>query len=68
MRPHFHSERSYLARLNYVHQNAVRHGLVVVANQYAWCSAAWFEGEATPAMVKTLYGFKTDQINVPDDF
>lgn len=36
-------ERSYLARLNYVHQNAVRHGLVHVANQYSWCSAAWFE-------------------------
>jgi putative transposase len=61
-------ERSYLARLNYVHQNAVRHGLVAVANQYGWCSAVWFEREAVPAMVKTVYGFKTDQINVPDDF
>jgi len=27
-------EKSYLARLNYVHQNAVKHGLVRVANQY----------------------------------
>ena len=27
-------ERPYLARLNYVHQNAVKHGLVNVANQY----------------------------------
>ena len=25
---------AYLARLNYVHQNAVKHGLVAVANQY----------------------------------
>ena len=65
---HLTFERSYLARLNYVHQNAVHHGLVAVANQYAWCSAAWFEREAAPAMVKTIYGFKTDQINVPDDF
>ncbi len=32
-------ERSYLARLNYVHQNAVKHGLVPIANQYRWCSA-----------------------------
>jgi len=32
-------EKSYLARLNYVHQNPVRHGLVPVANQYPWCSA-----------------------------
>ncbi len=36
-------ERSYLARLNYVHQNAVKHGLVPVANLYPCCSAAWFE-------------------------
>ncbi len=27
-------EQSYLARLNYVHQNAVHHKLVPVANQY----------------------------------
>src|SRR5262249_16220863 len=27
-------EKSYLARLNYVHQNAVIHGLVQCANQY----------------------------------
>jgi putative transposase len=32
-------QKSYLARLNYVHQNAVKHGLVPVANQYRWCSA-----------------------------
>jgi len=61
-------ERSYLARLNYVHQNAVKHGLVPVANQYPWCSAAWFERVATPAMVQTIYSFKTDQVKVDDDF
>ncbi len=41
-------QKSYLARLNYVHQNAVKHGLVPVANQYSWCSARWFEGLASP--------------------
>jgi len=61
-------EKSYLARLNYVHQNAVKHGLVPVPNQYRWCSAAWFERTATPAQVKTIYGFKTDKIRVVDDF
>jgi putative transposase len=30
--------KSYLARLNHVHQNAVKHGPVPVANQYRWCS------------------------------
>jgi len=59
---------SYLARLNYVHQNAVKHGLVRVANQYPWCSAAWFERVASPAQVKTIYSFKTDQVKVEDDF
>ncbi|MBA4149639.1 MAG: transposase [Verrucomicrobia bacterium] len=61
-------EKSYLARLNYVHQNPVKHGLVPVANQYPWCSACWFERTATPAQIKTVYRFKTDQLNVPDDF
>ena len=61
-------ERSYLARLNYVHQNPVKHGIVPVANQYRWCSAAWFERTASPSQVKTIYSFKTDQVNVIDDF
>ena len=61
-------EKSYLARLNYTHQNPVKHGLVPVANQYPWCSARWFERSATPAQSKTIYRFKTDQLNVPDDF
>lgn len=61
-------ERSYLARLNYVHQNAVKHGLVPVANQYRWCSAAWFERTARPAQVKTIYSFKTDKIRLVDEF
>jgi putative transposase len=61
-------EKSYLARLNYVHQNAVKHRLVPVANQYRWCSAAWFERTARPAQVKTIYGFKVDALKVTDDF
>jgi REP-associated tyrosine transposase len=54
-------ESSYLARLNYVHQNAVRHGLVPVANQYPFCSAGWFESTAA------LYAFKIDRISVRDE-
>jgi len=61
-------EKSYLARLNYVHQNPVRHGLVRLANHYQWCSARWFEGVASPAMVQSIYRFKTDALNVKDDF
>jgi putative transposase len=61
-------QHSYLARLNYVHQNAVKHRLVAVANQYPWCSAAWFERMASPTQVKTIYGFKIDRVKVEDDF
>jgi len=61
-------ERSYLARLNYVHQNPVKHGLVRVASQYEWCSAAWFERTASPAAVKTIYSFKTDKLKIDDDY
>lgn len=61
-------QRSYLSRLNYVHQNAVKHGLVPVACQYPWCSAAWFERTASPALVKSIYRFKIDRVSVADDF
>jgi putative transposase len=61
-------EKSWLARLNYVHQNPVRHGLVSVASQYPWCSASWFETNARSGLVKSVYSFKIDRINMPDDF
>ena len=59
---------SYLARLHYIHRNPVKHGLVPVANQYPWCSAAWFERTASPAQVKTIYDFKTEKLKVFDEF
>jgi putative transposase len=65
---HLTYEKSWLAPLNYVHQNAVKYGLVPVANQYPWCSAPWFESNARSGFVKSVYSFKTDRINVPDDF
>ena len=61
-------QKSYLARLNYVHQNAVKHGLVPVANQYPWCSARWFERTASAAMVKSVFRLKIDRLQVLDDF
>jgi len=61
-------QRSYLTRLNYVHQNAVRHGLAAAANQYRWCSAGWFERTASAAQVRSVYRFKMDGVKVLDDF
>ena len=43
-------------------------GLVPVAKQYPWCSAAWFERAAAPAQVKTIYGLKTDKVQIHDEY
>jgi len=61
-------EKSYLARLRYTHENAVKHRLVPRASLYPWCSAAWFERTATPAQVKTIYGLKIDRVEIADEY
>ncbi len=61
-------EKSYLARLHYVHRNAVKHGLVLTPEAYPWCSAGWFEKTATAAQVKTIYSFRTDRLKVLDEY
>lgn len=55
-------ERSLLARLHYTHYNPQRHGVVPKASEYAWCSADWFERNASPAFVKTVTTMKSDAI------
>jgi putative transposase len=62
------NERSYWARLRYVHENAVRHGVVARAPNYPWCSSAWFERKASPAFRKTVFSIPCDRISVPDAF
>lgn len=61
-------EGSYCARLNYVHHNPVKHGLVPRATEYPWCSASWFERTATAAQVKTIYDVKIDRVKIDDDY
>lgn len=61
-------EKSYLARLNYVHRNAVHHGLVADPAAYKWCSAAWFERTAEHAFFRTVWEFPCDRLHVADDF
>jgi putative transposase len=61
-------QASYYARLKYVHQNPVHHGVVANAENYPWCSASWFRRTARPAVVATVNGFKTDRVRVRDDF
>jgi putative transposase len=65
---HITFERSYLARLNYVHHDPARHGIVPLVQNYSWCSASWFERNASRAFVNTVKSFKIDRVQVPDDF
>lgn len=60
--------RSYLARLNYVHQNPVRHEVVQRASEYSWCSAGWFELKAEPAFFRTVSSFPIDRLSIPDEY
>ena len=59
-------QRSYLARLHYVHENAVYHGLVKRGSEYKWCSSRMFREAVTPAWVKTITSFRYDQIALED--
>ena len=59
---------SYLARLRYVNENPARHGMVALAKDYPWCSAAWFESHAPASFVKSVQRFRIDRLNVWDDF
>ncbi len=59
-------QRSYLARLHYVHQNAVHHKLVAVGSDWKWCSAAAFKREVTSAWLKTITSFCYDEIAAKD--
>jgi putative transposase len=61
-------ETSYLARLNYVNDNPVRHGAVDRAEDYRWCSAEWFMKTAKSSFLRTVKSFKTDRIRIYDDF
>ncbi len=61
-------EKSYLARLAYVHRNPVHHGLVAVPEQYEWCSASWFKNKNYAPFYETVMSFKTDLVQIKDDF
>ncbi|MGC1414335.1 MAG: transposase [Candidatus Acidiferrum sp.] len=61
-------QKAYLSRLNYVHTNAVRHGLVRAPGAYPWCSAGWFERSAPRSFYQTVMAFPSDRVNVPDEF
>ena len=63
---HLTLQRGYLARLNYVHQNAVHHRVVILASDWKWCSASAFKRSVTPAWLRTIASFKYDEIAKKD--
>lgn len=65
---HLTYPRSFFARLSYVHQNAVRHGVVRVAARYPWCSAGWLERRAERSFYRRIMEFSCERLKVPDDF
>jgi len=65
---HITNQRSYFARIHYVHDNAVHHGLVREPTLYAWCSAGWFLRKASLAFYRTVTKFPCDRVSVRDDF
>ena len=61
-------QKSYFARLSYVHRNAVHHKLVLVPSLYPWCSASWLQRTAPRSFYKTIMTYGIERIKVPDDF
>jgi len=65
---HLTYEKSYFARLNYVHRNAVHHGLVRQATAYPWCSAGWFQIRADGAFSRRILALPVDRLRIRDDY
>ncbi|MEW6402132.1 MAG: transposase [Chloroflexota bacterium] len=61
-------ERSYLARLRYLHLNLVKHGLVESAEEYPFCSYRWFLEKAGNGFRDAVMSQPIDRVEVYDDF
>lgn len=62
------NERAYLARIKYIHENPVWHGIVSSARLYEWSSLSWFEQTVPKSFLETVEGFNIDRVKVKDDF
>jgi putative transposase len=61
-------ENSYYARLKYVMNNPVHHGIVKTAEDYEFCSAGFFKFNADKRIRKRLESYGTENLNISDDF
>jgi putative transposase len=62
------TEAGWFARLHYVMDNPVKHGLVKLPDEWAHGSAVRFLCEATPGEVKRVFSYGCDRVGVPDAF
>jgi len=61
-------DKAYLARLRYVHENPVKHGLVENAIDYPYCSYRWFIEQGGDDLREQVLAQPIDKIKVFDDF
>jgi len=61
-------ENSYYARLKYVMNNPVHHVIVKNAEDYESCSAGFFKFNADKRIRKRLESYKTENLDISDDF
>lgn len=61
-------EKSYLARLHYIHTNPIKHGLAEDAMDYPYCSYRWFIEKGDDILKEEVFSQPIDKINVFDDF
>ena len=59
---------AYYARMRYVMENPVKHGIVADAVTYPYCSSATYLADASRAEVRRLLSFGCSRVRVPDDF
>lgn len=61
-------EKSYFARLHYVHMNPVKHGVALNADEYPFCSYRWFLEQGAEGFKAQVLSQPFEKANVVDDF
>ena len=61
-------ERSYLARLHYVHMNPIKHGVTDNAINYPFCSYRWFIEQGDEVLKQQVFAQPIDRVKIFDDF
>lgn len=61
-------EKSFLARIHYVHVNPVKHALVENPIDYPFCSYRWFIEQGSEELKKQVFNQPIDRHKIFDDF